>query len=55
MKKTLLSIVFGLVLAIVPIAAYASCPDEIQIGKKACWLTGENCEGSVCVCSYNCG
>lgn len=55
MKKMLISMALGLVLATVPMAIYAACKPEIKVGKLTCWLTGESCGGGVCVCSYNCG
>ena len=56
MKKTLLSIALGLVLAAAPIAIFAGCcPGSIVVNGKRCVLTGSNCGGSVSVCSYACG
>lgn len=55
LKLGIISFFIGAMLSIVPISVYASCPPTRQEGKKSCWLTGENCSGGVCVCSYNCG
>jgi hypothetical protein len=55
MKKTLASIVLGLVLAAVPIAVFATCAASITVNGKKCTLSGSSSGGGVEICYYNCG
>jgi hypothetical protein len=51
MKKTLMSIALGLVLAGVPVAIFA-CADLITSGTTVCTLSGSANGGTICF--YNC-
>lgn len=61
MKSVLLSVVLGLVLAIIPASIYANnpgCQPVIVFDGKICTLFPDGdggCSGGVCVCAYNCG
>jgi hypothetical protein len=55
MKKTITSIVLGLILAIVPISIFANCAQYITSGGQTCKLKASTCDSSGCVCVYTCG
>lgn len=66
LKTAMLSFFSGVLLSVASITAYANCPATITWRDAGqCHieytghLTGQNCDGGVCVCSYaadnNCG
>ncbi len=55
LKLGVISFFIGALLSIVPISVYAGCGKTTEYEGTTCYLTGENCDGGVCVCSYNCG
>lgn len=52
MKKTLMSIALGLVLAVAPVAVLALCADLVISGTTACTLIGSANGGTICF--YSC-